>query len=250
MKIWVYTIAYNEAHFVKNFLRAYKDAEKIIVYDNMSSDNTVTLLKEDKRVEIRTHDSGNEIRDDLYLQIKNNCWKEARGIADWVIIVDFDEVFTRAISPKTFDLHLQDAEDFDLIKPYGYNVFSENMPIGQDFNPLDSSLQAVYDKNSEKPCCFRPDKLAEINFNPGCHSANPVGINNNEIAIMNMREFKLVHFKYCNIQVYFNRLSQYKQRMSQYNLATGFGIHYTWSFQTHRDTFMKGLAEAKPIFEI
>jgi len=251
MKIWVYTIAFNEAHFVKNFLRAYKDAEKIIVYDNMSTDHTADLLKQDPRVEVRIHDSGGEIRDDLYLQIKNNCWKEARGKADWVIICDFDEIFTRAIQPGIFDLFLgSDLADIDIIKPNGYMIYEENMPLFKDHNPLTHNLKGIYDLNSEKLCCFRPDKVKEINYDPGCHSANPVGFNGGLSYHRDDPNYRLIHFKYINITHYFDRLAQYKLRMSQYNLSTGFGVHYTWSYETHRDIYMKGLLESKPLFQI
>jgi len=249
MKIWVYTIAYNESHFVKCFLRAYAGAEKIIVYDNMSTDNTVELLKQDSRVEIRQHDSGGQIRDDLYLQVKNNCWKEARGIADWVIIVDFDEIFSRYTGSHKFDMGLKDLFDtgVDLIIPNGYCIYMDNMPLGLDINPLEFALRGVYDKNSEKPCCFRPDKVAEINYNPGCHSANPVGIDGNLRVLSGNSSCKLIHFKYISITLYFNRLAEYKKRMSEYNLKTGFGVHYTWDFDTHRDIWLKGLANALPL---
>jgi glycosyltransferase involved in cell wall biosynthesis len=253
-RIWVFTLTYNESHFVKNFLASYKDAERIVVYDNESSDNTVDLLKQDKRVEVRKNDSKGEIRDDLYLEIKNNCWKEARGYADWVIIVDFDEIFTRAIEPDTFDLNLNDLGYFhemvDIIIPYGYMIYDTNMPMFQDFNPLKKPLSGVYDVNSEKPCCFRPERIQEINFAPGCHSANPVCVNG--LAPLNhcYPEFKLLHFKYVNIEVYFKRLDQYNKRMSQYNIDHGYGVHYTWPFEVHKENYIRGLRDSKPLFEI
>jgi hypothetical protein len=254
MKIWVYTLTYNESHFVKNFLRAYKDAEKIIVYDNMSSDDTVSLLREDPRVEVRINDSGGQIRDDIYLQIKNNCWKEARGEADWVIIVDFDEIFTRAIEPDTFDLDLMHlgyfANSVDIIKPFGYMIYEVAMPMHKDFNPLQRPVCGVYDVNSEKMCCFRPEAIKEINFAPGCHAAAPVTMDGMPPLIHHYEEFKLLHFKYVNVATYFQRLAEYKERISVYNITHGFGIHYRWDFDVHKANYLKGLKESKPLFEI
>lgn len=255
MRIWVYTIAYNEAPFVKNFLRAYKDAEKIIVYDNFSTDNTVQLLKKNKRVEIRPHDSGNEIRDDMYLDIKNNCWKEARGKADWVIIVDFDEIFTRAVNTGTgklkFDLDLSDAYDFrfHLIQPCGYNIFLEAMPLYENINPLSYNLKGCYDTYSEKPCCFRPDKIREINFFPGCHEAKPEAFRGH-VHILRVPQYKLLHFRYCNLELYFRKLNQYRRRMSDYNLISGLGGHYMWPDEKHNEIYFRGLIESKPLMDI
>lgn len=252
-KIWVYTIAYNEAHFVKNFLLAYKDAERIIVYDNMSSDNTVTLLKEDQRVEVRTFDSGGQIRDDLYLEIKNNCWKEARGIADWVIVVDFDEIFTKAFYPNIFELNIKENKDTYLIVPCGYMLYAEAMPLYENKSALSYELKGVYDTNSEKPCCFRPDKIEDINFVAGCHNANPIDENGEalrNINIIHLPEYKLLHFKYVNIANYFLRLEQYKKRMSTYNLKAGYGVHYTWSEEKHLETYLSGLQDSVSLFDI
>jgi glycosyltransferase involved in cell wall biosynthesis len=250
MKIWVYTIAYNESHFVKNFLRAYKDADKIIVYDNMSTDNTVALLREDPRVEVRIHDSGGQIRDDLYLQVKNNCWKEARGIADWVIIVDFDEILSG------LDILKNDSAEPDMafmlkhahiIIPNGFMIFSENMPMYEDYNPLSLPLKGIPDSNSNKPCCFRPDKVSEINYNPGCHTANLKIVDDRAIVSLHSIHFKLLHFKYVNIEVYFKRLADYNKRMSDFNLQHGYGIHYTWSFEEHQRIYMQAIEDSQPI---
>ena len=35
---------------------------------------------------------GGAFRDDLHRDLKNECWKESRGQADWVICVDVDEL--------------------------------------------------------------------------------------------------------------------------------------------------------------
>ena len=261
MKLWVYTIAFNEAPFVKKFLSAYAAAEKIIIYDNMSTDNTVSLLKEDPRVEVRINDSGGQIRDDIYLEIKNNCWKEARGKADWVIICDFDEIFARAIQLSSFgdgdyfDIDMTHnwniSSNYKIIKPSGYMIYAISMP--EDINPLRLKLRGVYDVNSEKLCCFRPDQIGEINYSTGCHDAKPVDMKGNQVHSSDIfvnPVFKLLHFKYVDIKVYFRKLSEYQKRMSEYNLIHGYGMHYTWPAEKHWEIYMKGLTESQPIFEI
>ena len=252
MRIWVYTICYNEQHFVRHFLSAYSEAERIIAYDNQSTDNTCEMLSRDPRVEIRINDSGNEIRDDLYLSIKNNCWKEARGQADWVIIADFDEVFCMAYRNQnneaifSLDLNNPHNEGYTVIKPYGYNMVSLDAPLGADGHPFLHCQNGVYHWPQEKPCAFRPDKITETNYYPGCHGMNAEG----EVNIYNRPEYKLLHFKLWNINHYLDRMRLYSSRISAINRNQGWGEHYLWPIERHEKAFRDAFAASKNLFEI
>ena len=250
-RVWVYTICYNESHFVKNFLAAYAQAERIVAYDNQSTDNTVELLSQDPRVEVRINDSGNEIRDDIYLRIKNNAWKEARGLADWVIVVDFDEIFCRAwLNNGNAELSLDLTEPFEkghtIIKPYGYNMISLDAPLGAEGHPLQYCQNGVYHWPMEKPCCFRPDKIQEINYYPGGHGIEPIG----EVSIFNHPVYKLLHFKMWNLQHYLDRMALCASRMSAVNKSQGWGEHYLWPAERHKKTYLEAHAASKPLFFI
>jgi len=256
--VWVFVLCYNESHFVKNFLVGYKDADKIIVLNNMSTDNSVELLKEDPRVEIRDWDSGGKIRDDLYLEMKNNVWKEARGQADWVIVVDFDEIFTRAVQTPgggcffDLDLTVPHNEGFNIIKPYGYNMVSLDAPLYEGGHPHEYSNKGAYHDPSEKMCCFRPDQISEINFIAGAHWANPVDMDGGTVGIrvFNQPEFKLLHYKFWNIDYYMKRMEEYQTRMSEQNKEHGWGYHYMTPLVEHDHTFRNGYKLSKPLFEI
>src|SRR5262245_42339747 len=93
MKIAVYTLCFNEEFFLPYFLRHYHQyTERIVLFDNCSTDHTAEIARQ-AGVDVRPYESGDEIRDDLLLQIKNNCWKECRGQGvDWVLVVDVDEI--------------------------------------------------------------------------------------------------------------------------------------------------------------
>ena len=255
--IFVYALCFNESHFVKNFLAAYKDADKIIVLNNMSTDNSVDLLKEDSRVEIRDWDSGGEIRDDLYLELKNNVWKEARGKADWVIVVDFDEIFTRAQKTDQgvffdLDLTIPHDEGFNIIQPFGYNMVSLDAPLYADGHPHEYSRKGAYHVPSEKMCCFRPDQISEINFIEGAHWANPVDMDGGveKIKVYKNPIFKLMHYKFWNIDYYMERMKVYQQRMSEQNKKHGWGYHYMLPLEDHDHTFRNGEKIAVDLFDI
>jgi hypothetical protein len=253
-RIWVYTIAYNESFFVNNFLDAYKDAERIIVYDNMSTDNTVELLLQDDRVEVRQYDSGGKIRDDLYLDIKNNCWKESRGLADWVIVVDFDEIFNRVRQVDgqiMYDLDLTDAfaNDWHMFKPYGYNMISIEAPLYASGHPAMYSNRGIFHSPSSKMCCFRPDKIKEINYAAGCHEAMPEGVSG-DVRILINEDYKLLHYKFWNVDNYMKRMADYQTRMSKENEVYGWGWHYMIPMSEHYQMFVCGYDISKPLFDI
>jgi hypothetical protein len=252
MTTWVYTICWNEQHFALNFLAAYADAQRIIVYDNMSDDRTVELLSRDPRVEIRSWDSNGQIRDDLYLEIKNNCWKEARGLADWVIVADFDEILNRVEQTgdgnayMNLDFSVPFNNGYTIIKPYGYNMVSPDAPLGEPQHPYHYAKKGVYHWPMEKPCCFRPDKIQEINFVPGCHSIQPVG----EANIYNGPEYKLMHFKLWNLDHYLQKIQAQATRLSAINRERGWGEHYTWPLERHRKAFMDAYIASRPLLQI
>jgi len=255
-KVWVYTIAYNESHFVGNFLTAYKDAERIVVYDNMSTDNMVELLMKDPRVEIRKYDSNNQIRDDLYLEIKNHCWKEAKHKADWVIVVDFDEVFSRCRKigdQVVFDLDFSYAYNFnfDIIKPYAYNMMSSDAPLYTTDHPFKYANKGDAFWPEIKFACFRPDRLKEINYGAGCHHADPIDADGRRnVRVLMHPDFKMLHFKHFNIDKYRERMTDYQSRMSKQNLDAGWGGHYLTKVEDNCNMFINFEKIAKPLFEI
>lgn len=256
-KIHVYTIAYNEGHFVKNFLAAYKEAERIVVYDNMSTDNTVELLTQDPRVEVRPYDSGGKIRDDMYLEIKNYSWKEARGLCQWVIVVDFDEIFCRAFpndGNPTFDLDLSVPfkQGYNIIKPYGYNMISLAAPLGAEGHPWQYSQKGTYHVPEEKLCCFRPDEISEMRYVTGAHWASPLDKNQGtrELRIAIAPEYKLLHYKFWNLEHYMKRMADYQTRMSEWNRKMGAGWHYMETLEWHEQCFRNGEKIAQYVFDI
>jgi len=213
----------------------------------MSTDNTVELLLKDSRVEVRYFNSGNQIRDDLYLEIKNHAWKDSRGIADWVIVCDFDEIFQRAISGN-FDLDFTwpYGNEFTVIRSHGYNMNSLDAPLYAEGHPFLYSQRGTYHDPEEKMCCFRPDQIKEINYIPGCHGAKPTG----NVRVLYDKNYKLLHFKFWNIDLYLQKMAEYQQRLSVYNRKVGAGYQYLESLERHRELFLNGVKISQYLFDI
>jgi len=255
--IWVYALCYNESHFIGNFLTAYKDADRIIIYDNHSTDNSVELLMRDPRVEIRYFDSNSELRDDIHIQIKDNCWKEARGKADWVIVVDFDEVFARVTvvnGEVVFDLDLSEPYNngFNVIKPYGYNMISLDAPLYTNDHPFKHCPRGAYHPPAEKPCCFRPDQIGEMNYTVGCHTADPLDIKGSRdgVRILYDKNYKHLHFRFWNYDLYIKKAEVGRNRLSSVNKDHGWGWQYLETNEQQSSMYLAGMKLSKHLIDI
>ncbi|RZK76899.1 MAG: glycosyltransferase [Pedobacter sp.] len=233
MKIHVYTICWNEEKMLPFFIRHYQQfADKIIFFDNESTDNSRAIIESSDRCVYRSYSSGNEIRDDLYREVKNNAWKESRGEADFVIVVDADEMLYSKYNLRTY-FKLLKLFGFTLIKPFGYDMVAEQVDwstnkqitelvtIGQAFKPMC------------KPCVFNPNKIEEINYGFGAHSCRASG---------KIRSFRadwltkhldmglyLLHYKRMGVDYITERHSHLKQRLSAFNKQKKLGFHYETS---------------------
>jgi hypothetical protein len=90
MKIHLYFINFNDSYYLPFIAKHYAFCEKIIMFDNYSTDHSVTLANK-LGFEVRSFGKPGELNDQHYLDVKNNCWKESRGKADYVIVCDADE---------------------------------------------------------------------------------------------------------------------------------------------------------------
>lgn len=89
--ICLITLTYNSEKILPFFLRHYsKFCDKMIFYDNESTDNTASIINSFPNTEVRTFTTNNELNEAAFLEIKNNAWKENRDY-DWQIVVDCDE---------------------------------------------------------------------------------------------------------------------------------------------------------------
>lgn len=218
----IYTIAYNEKIMLPKFIEWYRDMFpdcKIVVYDNYSTDNTEKIAI-DNNCEVIKYDSNGEIRDDLYLEIKNNCWKNAE--TDWVLVCDVDELVN--INEEQLK-----QETSSIISFEGWNLITmSDDPDIIDLNLNTGSRAPQYDKYY----LFNKSKIKEINYSAGCHSANPQG----EVRLSKTK-YLMFHFKSIGLNYMINRHTEFATRMSQQNLKKGWGAHYLDSADTIRNNW-------------
>jgi glycosyltransferase involved in cell wall biosynthesis len=236
VRIQVYSICWNEAALLPHFLRHYRFAEKIVIYDHNSTDDSVAIMRSFPNTTIRMLPFSDEIHEDHYLTIKNHAYQECRGQADFVIVVDVDEF---VYHPFLLDL-LQSYKGSGVTLPKikGYNMVSERFPEGHeailravrhgvpDDVDMDGYLNAY-----GKRCIFHPS--IDINYEPGCHECSPQG----EVRESETAEIKMLHYKYLGLEYTLKRFAAYKQRLSEENIKQGWGFQYRWSEDRIVDLF-------------
>lgn len=191
-KVCVITFTYNEEDIIPYFLRHYWFADKIIVYDNLSMDNTLNLLNKDNRVFIRIR-TNNKINDIDLLKIKNNAWKQFRDY-DWVIIVDIDEfLYSENVVDELFNYK---ERMVDIFSNTGYTMIGDFFPYSsiEEYNNKqlwEICQYGLYSSQYGKTVCFNPKNIKEINYNIGGHLCQPEGFDKITLGWSN---FKLLHF--------------------------------------------------------
>lgn len=199
----VFAICYNEEFMLPYFIKHYKEQfnANITIYDNCSTDRSKEIILAAGCNYIE-YDSQNQIRDDIYLKIKNECWKQSN--AEWVIVCDVDEFLE-----VNFDV-----SKYTIINTKGYDV------IGSP-----ESRIGVYNAMSSKHIMFRPSQFSQIGYTAGCHRCLPQLKSGGKLQ--GSREPAiLLHRKFISEEYIFNRHKMYEQRLSDVNKQYGWGVHY------------------------
>lgn len=209
MKIVCYFINYNDSFYLP-FLKQHYGAfcEKIIMYDNYSSDGSHKLA-EHLGFEVRKFGRPGVLDDQHYLDVKNHCWKEQIGQGvDYVIVVDADEFVC-------ID-NLQPGDSAPVVN--GFNMISEILPLEHIFEINTGAPSESYSKQA----IFNPDMITEINYVHGCHRNRMTG------RIIREQSCRLLHYRQIGgVKRMLERHAAYMLRMSAFNIKHGMGIHYT-----------------------
>jgi hypothetical protein len=218
MKIDVFAISYNEEIMMPYFLRHYSQfCERITIYDNYSTDRTDEICRAFPKVSVVKWDSGNQVRDDLYLKIKNNCWKHS--IADWAIVGDIDELLYifRLSGPL-------DLDNCTIVQPDWYEMVGNKLPStrGQIYEEIN---EGVCLGQASKAIMFRPQALQEINYDPGAHAIHPVG----DVRVLNTSRMGILHYKFLSPEYVLNRHRLFGERLSDINKRNRWGVQYEFT---------------------
>ena len=253
-KIHVYVLCWNEIDILPFCVDYWKQyAEKVIVYDNGSDDGSIEFMSEFPWIEVRHYDSDG-VDDSIYIEIKNTCWKESCGIADFVVVGDMDECI---YSPVLFqELDYMKENNMTICGPVQYSLKGDNYPKYEDGKFLHEIItRAHLQKSNHSSWCnttgklmlFNPNEIKEINYTPGCHTANPIG----NIRLYDKERIFCIHInKGFGVEYNIQRKRILQNRLSQNNKKRGYAIHYSYSDERIRREYAESVARSVNILDI
>jgi len=217
MRVDVYALCYNEEVILPYFLRHYASvADRIVVFDNGSTDRSREMVLSCPKAEIRDYDTGGRYLHRAQMAIKNGCYRESRGKADWVIVVDTDEFIYH---PNLLGVLARYTEEkITLPLTDGYEMVAPGTPTtpGQVYEEFPAGYASVL---YSKPEVFHPD--IDINFELGCHEARPAGpVKRSERA-----EIKLLHYRHLGVPHYVQKYRTRMARLGDEDLRLGWGAY-------------------------
>lgn len=220
MKIHAHILAFNEEKILPYTLDYYSNlCEKIIIYDNMSTDGSDDIYKKYNKVTVIKWDSNNEINELNYTRIKSNGYKESRvDNVDWVIVCDCDEFLyhenlldkLKEYKNKGITVPLIDGHDMvsEIFPEYDGELLTNKVKIGSDtYEPMCKNI--IFDPS------------LDVEYGIGGHSFRCDTAN-----FSKERELKLLHYKFLGRDYVKKIYIARAKRLSIFNKQNKFGEHY------------------------
>ena len=216
MVIWLYCFFGNEAKLMPYFIRHYAPiVDRMIMLDSGSTDGSADILRAIPNVTVeksKLGDSIDSIPASSYLSEK--C-KEARGKADYVIVVDFDEFLYSSAPLRELIAYYKQRHGIKAIKAQGYQMVNDLFP------ELDAPLTelvrlGVRDREYDKMAIFDP--VLDVRWSPGRHNYS---FADRTVAIKSY--IKLLHYRYLGEEYFVSRNAHNQARRSEAEIASGRG---------------------------
>jgi glycosyltransferase involved in cell wall biosynthesis len=226
MIVHVYSLCWNEARMIPYYLRHYEPvADRLFVFDDSSSDDSLNLLAASPKTEIGRFDKGTVSMVDSARKFHNDIWKKSRGTADWVVICAIDEHLYHPALPD----YLRRCRDagVTVIPATGWEMVTDRFPAF-DGRLCDGIARGTRSAAMDKLCIFNPNAIDEINYKPGRHEAKPKG----RLVYPRRAELNLLHFKQLGLDYVVTRSAELRTGLLVEDIRNKWGYHYLWDQET------------------
>ena len=176
MIVHLYALCWNEERMIPFFLAHYAPiVDRIFIHDDGSTDRSRELLGAHPKVtfgEIGISSTDGTRHAGELLPYYNQVWKQSRGVADWVILCNVDELFHH---PRMRDYLAEcTAQGITVIPAEAWDMLCWRSPLpGTDLvSYVRRGLRKI---RMDKTFAFCPDAIVETCFTRGRHSVLPSG---------------------------------------------------------------------------
>jgi glycosyltransferase involved in cell wall biosynthesis len=222
IRVWLYCIIRNEEKILPYFLRHYSPwVERMTFYDDHSDDQTRAILAHCPKAIVADWPGESGIVDDQFLEFANECWKDARGHADYVVFVDADEFLYHPNIVGVLQRYLQ--EDIDVPQIQGYTMVSKSFPITQG-QIYDEVRTGFPDGIWSKPAVFRKHMWWTVGrHGPDYTRFNPKSSTHAEIKLLHYRGLGMDYVRWRHARNW----ARVPERCRRMNLGTNTAPDYT-----------------------
>lgn len=209
MIVHLYAPCWNEERMIPFFLAHYAPiVDRIFIHDDGSTDRSRELLEAHPKVtfeEIGIASADDTRHSGELVPYYDRVWKRSRGVADWVILCNVDELFHHP-APRDY-LEACAAGGVTVIPSEGWDMLCWRAPPpGTDL--VARVRRGVRKLRMDKVFAFSPDAIEETRFQPGRHRALPRG----RIEYPPRFEVRLLHYRFLGFGSSLARFLQKKRR--------------------------------------
>ena len=231
-----YAVCWNEAAFLPFMLAHYERfVDAFYIYDNGSTDASLDLMQAHPGC-TAIHFESDGFNDRVHIDIKNTCWKQSRGKADYVVVCDMDEILYHPDMPRM--LSEMRRNGYSIIHPQGYDMYSNTYPEYDNHRRITELVRTGVRSDKYSKCVmFDPYRIVDIRYEPGCHQCHPTGI----VHYSPDPECKLLHYKNLGLEHLLTRTRQLAARLSDENIQARYGCEYLRNEETVAAEFEQNL---------
>jgi hypothetical protein len=219
MDINIYLLCYNEELIIEHTIKYYKSKFPnciITIYDNMSSDNSEQIAKNNNCnvIKFNTNGEDNEL---VKRKIINTCWKNIKK--GWIIVADMDEWLDIDMNTLIEEYN----KGTSILSVQGCDMIGESNSSLLDDIDLNSINKYFHNPNLSKNICFLREKIIDMNYTVGHHKCNP---QSNQPIKYSDKIYNLKHMNFLGLPYITNKIiNRYKRNYSMQQIKLN--VHYT-----------------------